>query len=393
MNNCESNLLIKVKMPRLEGKQLKVDLKMCSSVAASLTFTSRSAMSYSSLAERKSSFKKGIDASEGRRSRNETSINLRKAKKDEGLLKRRMLSPTPAAMESTSQPVDAKKVYTVADIPALSAALAQPNIDGPTLLEVARGFRKILSVENNPPVKAVLDCGVLPALVQMLTCIDKPEVQFEAAWALTNIASTDFTKVVVDAGAVPNLVMLLSSPNAESRDQAAWCLGNIAGDCSALRDGALAAGALGPLIQNIMAPATPSLLNNSVWALSNFCRGKPAPELALISSAIPVLASILSNNSGDAKVDALWALSYISDGQDERIQAVVNSGIAPILIDLLSSDESSIITPALRTVGNIVSGNDEQTQAILDAGLIAKMPVLLQSSKVRLWCCVSFLHL
>jgi importin subunit alpha-1 len=52
--------------------------------------------------------------------------------------------------------------------------------------------------------------------------------------------------MVVDAGAVPNLVTLLSSPSAEIRDQAAWCLGNIAGVCPALRDGALTAGALGP---------------------------------------------------------------------------------------------------------------------------------------------------
>jgi importin subunit alpha-1 len=165
-------------------------------------------------------------------------------------------------------------------------------------------------------------------------------------WALTNIASTDFTKMVVDAGAVPNLVTLLSSPSAEIRDQAAWCLGNIAGVCPALRVGALTAGALGPLIQNIMAPATPLLLNNSVWALSNFCRGKAAPELGLISSAICNSSAcvVLRNNVDDVKVDALWALYYISN-----------------------SDESSIVNLALRIVGNMVSGKDEQRLGCEDA--------------------------
>jgi hypothetical protein len=106
--------------------------------------------------------------------------------------------------------------------------------------------------------------------------------------------------------------------------------------------------------------------------------------LSHIASAIPVLASILQRTNDDTKVDALWALSYVSDGNDERIQAVVDCELASLLVELLGSEASNIVTPALRTVGNIVSGNDEHTQAVLDAGLIKKMPSLLQSPKVCL---------
>lgn len=56
--------------------------------------------------------------------------------------------------------------------------------------------------------------------------------QFEAAWALTNIASTCKTKTVVDHGAVPALVRNLRHHNPDLREQCAWCLGNIAGDCA-----------------------------------------------------------------------------------------------------------------------------------------------------------------
>lgn len=309
---------------------------------------------------------------------------MRKDKKEEGLAKRRAALSATGIPTSIDCPSIGKTLYTVADIPQLAAALLQPNIDGAKLLEVARGFRKILSVESNPPVQNVLRSGVLPALVHMLTLNDKPDVQFEAAWALTNIASTDMTQVVVDAGAVPIFVNLLSSQSADIRDQSAWCLGNIAGDSPPLRDAVLLAGAMRPLLENIVSPATPALLNNSVWALSNFCRGKPAPVLSHIASAIPVLASILQQANSDTKIDALWALSYISDGNDERIQAVVDCDLASLLVELLGSEASNIVTPALRTVGNIVSGNDEHTQAILDAGLIKKMPSLLQSPKVCL---------
>ncbi|KAL7532724.1 hypothetical protein ACHAXR_004801 [Thalassiosira sp. AJA248-18] len=341
---------------------------------------------------RRSDFKKGIDAMEGRRRRTETTISLRKNKKDEGIAKRRAMPVAPAmptamanektAMnESTSSvSVESKKIYTAADIPQLKAALSQPNITDATLLDVVRGFRKILSVEQDPPVNEVLASGVLPAFVQMLQLNDKPQVQFEAAWALTNVASTDETKAIVDAGAVPFMVQLLSSPSAEVREQCAWCLGNIAGDSAALRDIVLSAGAMQPLIQNIVQPDNNSLFGNCVWTLSNLCRGKPVPHLSHVAPAVPVLAQVLQGKNDAAKTDALWALSYISDGDDDRIQAVLSTGIADLLIEMLG-EESGIITPALRTVGNIVSGNDDQTQAVIEAGLMSKMQSLLNHPK------------
>ena len=89
--------------------------------------------------------------------------------------------------------------------------------------------RKLLSIQNEPPIDEMIRQGAVPILINLLKREDLPKVQFEAAWALTNIASgsSAHTQVVVDAGAVPVFVTLLSSPDADVREQAVWCLGNV----------------------------------------------------------------------------------------------------------------------------------------------------------------------
>lgn len=339
----------------------------------------------------KRDFKKGISTEDSRRRREESTIKLRKEKKEEGLAKRRNIQLVSEVEEEninietnqSSMNNDLNFSHPAADPLSLSRYLqGLLSNDVPMQIQCLKAFRRLLSKEKNPPVNECVDLGVIPIFIQFLSRSDNMELQFEAAWALTNVASTDKTRYVVECNAVPPLIALLTSANADIREQSAWCLGNIAGEGSDLRDLLLSHNALPALLANIAQPASLSLLRNCTWSLSNFCRGKPQPKLNVIAPALPALCQLIHQKvDQDVVVDAAWALSYVSDGSDERIQSVLELGILPSLIHMIASGNNALIVPALRTIGNIVSGNDKQTQAVVDSGALIALNTLLTHPK------------
>jgi importin subunit alpha-1 len=118
-------------------------------------------------------------------------------------------------------------------------------------------------------------------------------------------------------------------------DDSVWALGNIAGDSPKCRDIVLHAGALQPLLALLNENHKLSMLRNATWTLSNFCRGKnPQPEWNMVP-ALHVLTKLIYSLDDEVLIDACWAISYLSDGTNDKIQAVIESGVARRLVDLL----------------------------------------------------------
>jgi importin subunit alpha-6/7 len=88
------------------------------------------------------------------------------------------------------------------------------------------------------------------------------------------------------------------------------------------------------------------------------------------------LAKNIYSSDLDTLVDASWALSYLSDGSNQHIQAVVEAGVCRRLVDLLTHASPQVQTPALRCIGNIVTGDDLQTQVVIASGALpALLPI------------------
>eukprot|EP01080_Neovahlkampfia_damariscottae_P006412 gene6412-10419_t len=255
----------------------------------------------------------------------------------------------------------------------------KPEVQFKSVVEL----RKLL--KKNPPRNEVIDCGYVPLFVIFLKDFNRPQIHFESAWNLTNIASgtSENTETVVNSGAVTSFIeLLIKSTDEDVIEQSIWCLGNIAGDSIKYRNILLKDG-LFVCISNIITTSTKiNILRNATWCLSNLCRGKPSPSFKVVQPAVPILCALLYHQDVDILTDALWALSYISEGSNEPIDAIIQQGAIPILISLMMHASFQIVLPALRTIGNIVAGTRAQADVFVKSGGVPVVAKLLQHPEI-----------
>ncbi|KAA0155931.1 hypothetical protein FNF27_00219 [Cafeteria roenbergensis] len=350
------------------------------------------------LSGRLTGFHKGIDSSVARRSREDAAVQLRKARVVERMNKRRAAAVDPAAAgtaeAAASAAEDATFTSGMLTPRAGMSATEQHTVvtqcvaglrsgDDRHALAGVVNLRRLLSIEVHPPIDMVISAGAMSFLIAMLKRVDHPKLQFEATWCLTNIASgtAAHTELVITSGAPELLVQMLGSREVNVREQAVWALGNIAGDSPKTRDFVMSIGGMLPILNLLRPELSPSqsMLRNVAWCISNFCRGKPRPHLDTLQPCLASLTYIIGSMSDtEVLTDACWALSYLSDGGNERVQAVLERGLLPRIIELLSHPKTSVRTPALRCIGNVITGDDDQTEAAVAAGCLPKLLHLVE---------------
>lgn len=84
----------------------------------------------------------------------------------------------------------------------------------------------------------MVDSGAVPILLHLMRQSEYPQLQLEACWVVTNVASgsTANCQSIIDKNGLEVILKLVHENNPGINEQAVWGLGNIAGDCPKFRD-------------------------------------------------------------------------------------------------------------------------------------------------------------
>jgi importin subunit alpha-1 len=144
-------------------------------------------MSFRAGAAKARQLKKTIDAEEQRHKRQEVTVELRKQKREESQQKRRNVA-NDAVASAQEQQLTAAQQMQQAEMKAaeLMQKLQQlPQLvqmvlsnSEPAQVDAVTNFRKLLSIERNPPIQQVIDSpGVVARLVEFLKVSQNPVLQ------------------------------------------------------------------------------------------------------------------------------------------------------------------------------------------------------------------------
>ncbi|CEM09037.1 unnamed protein product [Vitrella brassicaformis CCMP3155] len=293
-----------------------------------------------------------------------------------------------AVQQRGFEAIEAEITAVMNDLCQVMASAGGPqHQDQPRLrADAVRLLFLLLSVKHVDVMEQkAISAGALPALVEQLSGCE--EAQKFAAVALSELAVRHGDAVVVvDAGAVPPLVQLVSSPHDNVRVMAIAALFKTTEGSVACRNAVVAAGVLQPLLTAMRESTKADVLAMGAHLLGNLWCDRPLPApLAEFAPFLPVLVNLIGAPQQNDRVlqPARRAVAHFAslcvgeDGTDADRDALVECGAVGSLTALLEVADDVGKCIACMMVHCIAEGTTAHVQTVIDADLV---PLLVNAA-------------
>lgn len=252
-------------------------------------------------------------------------------------------------------------------------------------LHAARAIRDIVVDGNADQIESVVRSPALQRLLGLLARESHCECfQFELALIASHVAATTLgTRVLIQHGGVPALVLLARSVSHAVREQAVHALSQIARESVRARDLVLSYDGAMQSVLDAVVDMSWSDLRCGLEPLLSLCRASPPPRWQRVRAAVPMLVAWLETlTDSELLASVCESLANVAhDGTGPQNAALVVA--APRLVELLAHESVGVVVQALQCVSIIVGGPNSVSQIAIDAGVVPALVALLQHPEWR----------
>lgn len=210
------------------------------------------------------------------------------------------------------------------------------------------------------PMETLIQTKVHLKLIRLL---QSPQMIKECLECLINITSFYHSAVFINEGLVEILLSILKE-NQDCSNTCIWILGNLVGENSECRLACYSKGVLDKVLPYIH---TEPCTENSIWLVSNFCKGKPQLPDPTLLQIINELFKVLQDSKFQSSIlECLYFCTL------NKSQILMNPDqVKEILTFADYNNEFGLIS--LKIIGNIIITSDCFIKDLIENGLLEKI--------------------
>lgn len=218
------------------------------------------------------------------------------------------------------------------DRAAIDALLKKLAIGNPEEQRAASGELRLLAKRNADNRVCIADAGAIPFLVELLSSPDS-RTQEHSVTALLNLSINEGNKrIIVNAGAIPDIVEVLKNGSTEARENAAATLFSL----SVVDENKVAIGAAGaiPALIELLCQGTPRGKKDAATAIFNLSIYQGNKVRAVRAGIVPPLIRLVKDPGGGMVDEALAILAILASHPEGKV-AIGQSEPMPVLVEVI----------------------------------------------------------
>lgn len=271
--------------------------------------------------------------------------------------------------------------FSAAEHSKIEELLCKLTSTNPEDRRLAAGEIRLLAKRNADNRVAIAEAGAIPLLVDLLSTPDS-RTQEHAVTALLNLSICDDNKgsIISSPGAVAGIVHVLKKGSMEARENAAATLFSLSVvDENKVTIGA--SGAIPPLVV-LLSEGTQRGKKDAATALFNLCIYQGNKGKAVRAGVVPILMRLLTEPGGGMLDEALAILAILASHPEGKA-AIGSADALPVLVDMIANGSPRNKENAAAVLVHLCSGDHSYLAAAQELGVAAPLHEMSQNGTER----------